>query len=284
MSIKIVTDSASDILPNEAKEMGISVIPLTLNWDGNDYKDAIDMDHEEFFKKLESSESIPVTSQVSPMTFIESFGELLKDNDKLIMIALSSKLSGTYQSACIAAEEYPGKVFVIDSLSATVGQRLLVIKAINYLKEGLSIEETVNNLKEDRYRIRIIAKLDTLKYLKKGGRISATAAFAGEMLSIKPVITVTDGAIALVGKARGSKNADNLLRKTIAEVGGVDFSNPCALVYSGLSDDQLQQYIEGSRDIWQDKIDKFSISTIGAVIGTHIGPGAIGAAFFENIR
>ncbi len=282
MSIKIVTDSASDLLPHEAEGLGVTMIPLTLNWDGNEYRDAVDMDHKVFFHRLETSDSLPKTSQVSPAAFTDVFEELLKDCDELIVITISSKLSGTCQSAVIAADSFEGRVHVVDSLSATVGERLLIQKAISYCAEGLTSTEIVERLGQDRKRIRVIARLDTLKYLKKGGRIPPAVAIAGEALSVKPVITIEDGLIAVMGKARGSKNANNLLRKMVSDCGGIDFSAPCCLVHSGISGEQLKQYIDDSTDIWKDKLSMLPIATIGAVIGTHIGPGAIGVAFFEN--
>lgn len=282
MSIKIVTDSASDILPDEAAKLGIHVVPLTLNWDGEEYQDAIDMNHEEFFNKLTSTDSIPTTSQVSPAKFEDIFRVLTENGDTVIMITLSSKLSGTCQSAHIAAEEFEGKVFVVDSLSATIGERLVVLAALDYCRAGMPAEEIVEKLNEDVKRIRVLAMLDTLEYLKKGGRISTAVALAGGLLSIKPVITIEDGVISLIGKARGSKNGNNLLRKFVLETGGIDFNRPVYLVYSGLENTLLKQYINDSSDMWAGKTDKLPETTIGAVIGTHIGPGAIGIAFFED--
>lgn len=281
MGIKIVTDSASDITPDEAAKMGISIVPLTLNWDGNEYRDSVDIGHKEFFSKLEKSDTVPTTSQVSPEEFERVFEKLTFHGDKVIVITISSALSGTYQSANIAAAEFEGNVFVVDSLSATVGQRLLVQTAIKYTERKMSPEEIVLRLNKDRTDIRVLAKIDTLEYLKKGGRISSAVAFAGGMLSIKPVITIDkEGAISLIGKARGSKNGNNLLRKFVEESGGIDFSKPYALVYSGVSDEQLNTYIDDSKDMWEGKTETLPVSTIGPVIGTHIGPGAIGIAFY----
>lgn len=282
MAIHIVTDSAADLLPSEARALGIRVIPLRVNFNGTEYADAVELSHTEFFEKLIESDTLPTTSQVSPAAFEEVFRELTANGDTVIALTLSSKLSGTYQSACIAAEEYAGKVFVVDSLSATVGQRILLLNGLDYLRAGLSAETIVEKLNADKEKICVLALLDTLEYLKKGGRISATTAFAGGLLNIKPVITVEDGSVALVGKARGSKNGNNLLRKLIEDVGGIDYARPYCLVYSGLSDAMLKKYIEDSADLWQDHTRELPVATIGAVIGTHIGPGAIGIAFYKK--
>ncbi|MCQ2496187.1 MAG: DegV family protein [Lachnospiraceae bacterium] len=282
MAIRIVTDSASDYTPEEGKKLGITIIPMTLLWDGVEYRDAVDMNNDQFFDRLVNSSTIPTTSQVSPVAFESVYEELTANGDQLIVITISSKLSGTCQSAMIAAEDYEGKVFVVDSLNATVGEHVLIETAMEYIEQGLGIEEIVAKLEYDRTRIRLLASLDTMEFLKKGGRISAAVAFAGGLLSIKPVITIEDGAIMLLGKARGSKNANNLLRKYVEEMGGIDFRRPFRLIYSGNSDELLQQYIENSKDMWESKVEELPIMRLGAVIGTHIGPGAVGVAFYES--
>lgn len=282
MAIKIITDSASDILQTEAQAMGITVVPLTYRWDGVEYLDSIDMDHKEFFEKLVNSDTLPKTSQVTPAGFEAAIKKVVEAGDEALVITVSSKLSGTYQSAVIAASEFEGKAVAVDSLSGTVGQRVLVQMALNYVAEGLDMNTIVEKLLEDRNHVKILAKVDTLEYLKKGGRVSAAVAFAGGLLSIKPVLTVVDGSIVVIGKARGSKNANNLLRKFVEESNGIDFNQPFYLVYSGASDENLQQYIQDSKDLYEGQTDNLPITTIGTVIGTHVGPGAIGIAFYEK--
>lgn len=282
MAIRFVTDSASDILPSEARALGLRVVPLTVSFDGVEYADTVDLTPTEFYNKLVESDALPTTSQVTPAAFAAAFEEATANGDEVIAVVLSSKLSGTYQSACIAAEDFPGKVHVVDSLSATIGQRMLILEGLELARQGLSAESIVEKLNESRSQLRILALLDTLEYLKKGGRISAATAFAGGVLSIKPVITVNEGAVELIGKARGSKNGNNLLRKLIADCGGVDFDRPYGLVYSGFSDVMLKKYIEDSSDLWQNDSRELPIHSIGCVIGTHVGPGAIGVAFFEK--
>ncbi|MDO4487959.1 MAG: DegV family protein [Eubacteriales bacterium] len=282
MAIHIVTDSAADFHPSEAAALGISLVPLTVTFDGKEYKDAVELSHKEFFEKLIETDALPTTSQATPHQFETVYSELTANGDSVVVVTISSKLSGTYQSACIAAQDYEGKVFVVDSLSATVGERILIQTALDYVKSGMCAEEIAARLTEDREKVCVMALLDTLEYLKKGGRISSAVAFAGGILSIKPVIRVEEGAVVLAGKARGSKNGNNLLRKLIEEVGGIDFSRHLCIVYSGLNDDMLQKYIEDSEDLWNGQIDNLPIATIGAVIGTHIGPGAVGIAFFRK--
>ena len=282
MAIRFVTDSASDITLAEAKELGVRLVPLTVSFGSEEYADGLELSHRGFFEKLIESDVMPTTSQVSPAAFSEVFAELTANGDELVVITLSSKLSGTYQSACIAAEDFPGRVHVVDSLSATMGERLLVLEGLRLVSGGMSAAETAKTLEAYRSQICVLGMLDTMEYLKKGGRISSATAFAGELLAIKPVVTIDDGEVRLIGKARGSKNGNNLLRKLVGEKGGVDFSRPFTLAYSGLSDAMLKKYIDDSRDLWQSAADALPISTIGCVIGAHLGPGAVGVAFFAK--
>ena len=282
MAIRFVTDSASDITLAEAKELGVRLVPLTVSFGGVEYADGLELSHRGFFEKLIESDAMPTTSQVSPSAFSEVFTELTANGDELVVITLSSKLSGTYQSACIAAEDFPGRVHVVDSLSATMGERLLVLEGLRLARAGVCAEETAKTLEAYRSQICVLGMLDTLEYLKKGGRISTATAFAGEMLAIKPVITLDNGEVKLIGKARGSKNGNNLLRKLIAEKGGADVSRPFTLAYSGLSDAMLKKYIADSSDLWPGEESSLPVSTIGCVIGAHLGPGAIGLAFFAK--
>ena len=197
------------------------------------------------------------------------------------MITISSKLSGTYQSAMIAADGC-SSVYVVDSENASVGCGILVGLALRYLRVGMTASAIAEKLQEDKKKIVVIALLDTLEYLKRGGRISKAAAFAGGLLNIKPVISIADGEIQLLGKARGSKMGNNLLVQQIQKVGGIDFTKPVLLGYTGLSDVLLQKYIEDSSYLWSAFLDAVRYVSIGSVIGAHAGPGAIAVAFFRK--
>lgn len=282
MAVKFVIDSASDILPTEAEKLGIIRLPLTVSFGGEEFRDGVDLSHREFYEKLVESDALPTTSQLPPAKFDEVFKRVTEGGDEVVAVTLSGKLSGTYQSAVIAAEGYKGKVFVVDSENVSLGERILILRGLELLKEGLSAGEIAQRLDEEKKEIRVLALLDTLEYLKKGGRISATVAFAGGLLSIKPVVAVENGEVALVGKARGSKNGHNLLRELVEKCGGVNFEKPCYLAYSGLSDELIRKYAEDSADLWEKYSDNLPISTVGSAIGTHVGPGAIAVAFFEK--
>ena len=282
MSVRLIIDSASDISNAEAQKLGICMIPMLINIADEEFLDGVELSPKQFYEKLVESDALPKTSQINEYRFSEVFERELKSYDELIVISISSKLSGTYASAVRAAEKFNGKVFVVDSLSATVGERLLAQHALHLLKEGKSAKETVDVLNVVKKNLRIMAMVGTLEYLKKGGRISSAVAFAGELLSIKPVIAVVEGEVKLVGKAMGSKKANNLLNKLVQESGGIDFSMPFGAIYSGLNDALLQKYIADSAALWKNHADNVPIYPVGGTIGTHVGPGAIGVAFFKN--
>ena len=281
MSVKFVIDSASDILPQEAAALGITVLPLTVIFNGSTYRDAVDLSHREFFEKLASSKELPTTSQLPPADFADCFEALVAEGHDVVVITVSSKLSGTCQSATIAAADFPGRVFVVDSLSAAIGQRILLLRGLQLAEQDLSAREIAEILDQEKTRIRVMAVIDTLEYLKKGGRISAATALAGTVLSMKPAIEISDGLVAMAGKARGSRQANALLRQLMDKYGGANPDAPYALVYSGLNDDHLQKFIAEQSDLWQAG-DDLPIHSLGCVIGTHVGPGAYGIAFFEK--
>lgn len=279
MKTRIIIDSTMDLSP-ELKSK-VSIVPLTVHFGDEEYIDGVTIDHKAFYEKLVETDVHPSTSQATPDAFIKEFEKAKAAGESAVVITLSSKLSGTYQSAQIAAEDYEN-VFLVDSGSVTIGGGILVEYALRLLNEGLEAKEIAEKLEEAKERIIIIALVDTLEYLKKGGRISKSVAFAGAVLNIKPVLAVEDGEITILGKARGSKMGNNLLVQEIEKSGGVDFGMPVLLGYSGLSDALLLKYIEDSKSLWEGGLDEIHYTSIGSVIGTHAGPGAIAAAFFKK--
>ncbi len=280
--IKIIVDSASDVEQDEADELGISLIPMKVRFGDEEYSDGINLTHKEFFEKLIESAELPQTSQINEYSWEERFKELTADGSEVIAITISSRLSGTYSSAVKAAKKFGGKIYVIDSMEACIGERILLQYAIRLVKEGRSATEIFKELNEKKSKIQLLAVLDTLKYLRKGGRISSVAAIAGEMLSIKPVVSVVKGEVKLVGKAIGSKKSNNLLNQLVEKCGGIDFDMPYVLGFSGLSDDYLQKYLNDSERLWKGKAEFIPFYMIGSTIGTHVGPNAIAVAFFAK--
>lgn len=278
MPIRIITDSASDIPAPHRPE--ISVLAMTITFGGSCFRDGVDMTQHQFYERLIEEDTLPITSQVSPGEFSAAFGAAVEAGETVLAITLSQKLSGTWQSACLAAQDYPGKVFVVDSGNATIGEMILVERAVELMDQGISAAEIAKILDDEKRSIRLIALLDTLEYLKRGGRISPMTAMVGGVLGIKPVVTVREGEVIVLGKARGSKNGNSLLIQEIEKTAGIDFSRPYSLGYTGLSDALLQKYISDSSDLWKGHTDHLPIHIVGGTIGTHVGPGAIAAAFF----
>lgn len=278
MSVRIVVDSTTDLAPQATER--VTVVPLTIHFGEKQYVSGVDIDARKFYEMLVEGDVLPTTSQPTPYAFTQVFQQAVDAGDTVVCLTVSSKLSGTYQSAHIAAADFPGKVFVVDSLTVTIGCGILAEYALSLADRGMDAEEIAWKLMQKREKVRLLALLDTLEYLKKGGRISSAVAFAGGLLNIKPVIAVADGEVKMLGKARGSKQGNNLLVQEIAKAGGVDFKKPLLLGYTGLSDALLQKYITDSAALWQGKVEKLPVSIVGSVVGTHAGPGAVAVAFF----
>lgn len=278
MKTRIIVDSSADLMQKEKER--VTIVPLTISFEGTEYQDGVTIDHKTFYEKLIESDVLPTTSQVTPHAFEEKFREVAEAGESAVVITVSSKLSGTYQSAMIAAEEFEN-IYVVDGDSAAIGGGILTEYALQLVDEGLEAKEIAEKLEEVKEKVVVIALVDTLEYLKKGGRISSTAAFAGTVLNIKPVICLVNGVINVLGKARGSKQGNNLLVQEINKAGGVDFSKPVLLGYTGITDALLQKYIQDSKYIWEGNLDEVRYTTVGSAIGTHIGPGAIAVSFFK---
>lgn len=278
MKTRIIVDSTSDLLPQIRER--VHVVPLTVHFGDAEYIDGVTIDHKTFYEKLIETDVLPTTSQATPAAFAEEYEKTQAAGEEAVVITLSSKLSGTYQSAVIAADDYEN-ICVVDSGSGAIGGGILVELALRYLDAGMSAREIAAKLEKDKENIVIVALVDTLDYLKMGGRVSKTVAFAGTLLNIKPVLSVIHGDIHMLGKARGSKQGNNLLVQEIEKAGGVDFTKPVLLGYTGLSDAMLLKYIEDSKHIWEKGLESVRYTTIGSVIGTHAGPGAVAVAFFK---
>ena len=281
MAVKFIIDSASDVLPAEARKLGVTVLPMRIVFGSEEYADGVTLNHRQFYEKLAQSDTMPTTCQSPPAEFADAFAEATADGSSVIVLPISSGLSGTYQSALIAAADFEN-VHVIDTLTVCIGQRILTQYGVRLAAEGLSAEEIVAALEEQKHKVRVFGVLDTLEYLKKGGRISAATALAGSLLSIKPAVSVDDGLVQMAGKARGNKQGNHLLCQLIDKAGGIDFSKPYCLAYTGLSDQLLQKYIADSAERWPESADRLPICTIGCTIGTHVGPGAIAVSFFSK--
>ena len=270
--IKIITDSTSDIDVTYAKELNIDIVPLKVIIDGKEYKDRVDLQPDQFYSLLEKSEVLPTTSQPSPQEFLNYYEEAKEKGDSVIVMTLSGTISGTYQSANIAKDlaEYEN-IYVIDSLNATQALRLLVLKAVALREEGKDAETIFNELQAYKERVRIVAFVDTLEYLCKGGRMSKTVAAAGTLLKVKPIIGLRDGKLEMFSKARGAVKATAKIIELIHEDGEIDFKEPICIGYTG-NDECLEKFEQALRDEF--KFEDVLHGFVGPVIGTHAGPGA----------
>lgn len=278
--MKILTDSTSDYTREEAKELDIDIVPLKVIIEGKEYKDRIDIQAEDFYKKLVDSEELPTTSQPSPQDFLNDIEDAKANHEPILMILLSSVLSGTYQSACIAKEisEYED-VYIIDSQTTILGLRLLVDKAIELRDEGKSIKEIVDIIEKMKEKVRIFAVVDTLEYFYKGGRLSKTTAMAGTFLKLKPVVGLRTGDLGVFSKARGLTKATKEVISLIHDNNDIDLSENVYYGYTG-EDKGMDKFIEAIDEEYH--IGECQCKIVGPVIGTHVGPGAKAIAYFCN--
>ena len=279
MNVKIIIDSTTDMPPAPRRKCGI--VPLSLRFGDTEYIDGVTITHQQFYEKLVETDVLPRTSQASPVAFAKAYKEVAQSGCQAVVLTVSETFSGTYQSAMIAAQDYED-VIVVDTGSVAIGAGILAEYALSLAQEGLDARTIALRLEEAKQKIRIVALVDTLEYLKKGGRISSAAAFAGGLLNLKPVLSVEHGEIKVLGKARGSRQGNNLLVSEIDKAGGVNFDMPVLLGYTGLSDALLQKYIRDSEALWAHSKTALSQTIIGSVIGTHVGPGAVAVAFFAR--
>ncbi len=282
MAVRIITDSASDISQELAKKWDVTVIPLKVRFGEEEYLDGVTLSGHDFYKKLVETDEIPKTSQISPYEYAQYFEEADKAGDELIYFCLSAGVSGSYQSACIAAADFSDNIHVIDTKQFCISEYIIVQRAVELRDMGMNAKEITETIKKEMKKAHVIAIFDTLEYLKLGGRLSSAAAFAGTLLKIKPVITIDEGVVKVIGKARGSKNSHNMLMEFVNTHGGINYDMPACLAYSGFSDEVLKKYVEDSKALYEGHEDKLQYAVVGATIGTYAGPGAIALAYFEK--
>ena len=278
MAVRIIIDSTANF--RKDYENKLKTVPLTVNFGTESYADGIEIDNDTFYKKLTTGDVMPTTSQPTPAAFEQAFKEVTDAGDEAVVITISSKLSGTFQSATIAAEEFAGKVFVVDGHTVAIGTGALAEYAVNLAENGKSAAEIYEILEKEKEDIRVFAVLDTLEYLKKGGRISAAVAFAGGLLNFKPVIAIADGVVQSLTKGRGNKQANNLMNQEVEKSGGIDFTKPFVIGYTGSDSTLMQEYIKDNLDMWGGDASKINTAQLGSVVGTHAGPGAVAVGYF----
>ena len=276
MSVRIITDSTVDL--SAKARARIHAVPLSVRFGETEYQDGVTITPEHFYEMLVSSQELPTTSQPTPAAFEDAFREAAEAGDEVVCITIASKLSGTYQSATIASEEFPGKVFVVDSRTAAIGAGVLAEYALELADQGMTGEEILQELIRKRKQIRLYFMVDTLEYLKKGGRLSSTVALVGGLLNIKPILHLDEtGEIKMLSTARGLKKAFATLTELSEKEGGPDRNKPILLGHTGSSAENLEKYLQESQGLWAPDSEK---TIVCSAIGVHVGPGAVAAAFF----
>ena len=276
MSVRIIVDSTCDLTPDLRERVGVA--HLTVHFGQTEYVDGIDLTGHDFYEKLAASKDLPYTSQATPFAFGELFEEAVTAGDEVVCVTVSAGLSGTCQSARIAAMDYPGKVFVVDSRNIAISSAILVEYALELAGKGKSAQAIAEELGAVSGKVRLLAVVDTLEYLQRGGRVSKTVAIAGGLLAIKPLIGIVDGKVAMLGKARGNKAANRLMNQE-AEKLGIDWTKPVMLGYTGLDDSLLNKYLAECPSFWPEGTRAMLVS---GVVGAHAGPGAVAVAFFAK--
>jgi DegV family protein with EDD domain len=280
MSIRIVVDSTSDVTEDVIIENNLKMVPLTVNFENESYLDKVELSMPEFFKKLETAETLPTTSQVSPGTFVDVFDEILSEGDQVLGIFLASEFSGTYDSAQIAKNMIgSSNIRIIDSKSVCLGAFALILKAIELIKQGIDINEIVDELEKSKKNIVAVAGLDTLKYLEKGGRLSKGQSIVGSILNIKPIIEIRDGKLSVIDKIRGRNKMVKWFDQWI-EKNCFDLSDKTVLLFHGQNYVQLKELRESIEKKYN--IKNIIEQEVGCVIGTHTGPNALGIGFLNE--
>jgi len=277
MAVRVVTDSACDLLPETCEALGIEVVPLTIRFGDREYVDRKELTADEFWRQLESSSVLPETAAPSVGAFEEAFRRLHDEGaDGIICINLSAHLSATMQSAQVAAKALDGlcPIEIVDSATASMGIGILALYAARRSSEGADLATITREVTDRRDRETLFASLDTLEYLRKGGRIGGAQAMLGSMLSIKPIITVIDGAVEQAGKVRTRSKALRFMVDRIPE-GRVE---SVCVMHSGAAD--IDEFLE----LVQPKCPgaEIVVGRLGPVVGVHVGPRAIGLAWIER--
>ena len=276
--VKIVTDSLSDISPEWAKELGITVVPLNVHFGNEVYKDAVELPPEEFYKKLVSGGAHPTTSAPPPGVFVELFTNLAKETKEIIAIMASDKISAVHESAVQgkALVKADCRIEVINTRWLIGAIAILVIKAVEAAKSGANLDTISEMVKKDMPKLHAIMVFDTLEYLKKGGRIGRAQALLGSLLKVHPIITLKDGEVHPFGRARNRAQAVDTLVNSVKAFPKIEMM----VVEHATTPDELEALIERLSEIVPR--ERIYRSRVGSVIGTHTGPHVLSVCFLEG--
>jgi len=277
MTVKIVTDSLSDITDDLAQELGVTVVPLYVRFGEEVFRDRVEITTDEFYYKLVHGDTFPTTTQPPPGDFIDVYKKLARETDEILVITVSGKLSGTYQSAAQAKDMIEGKcrIEVIDALSVAMGFGLIVIAAAKAAKAGAKLDELADLVRKAMPRSHLIAYFDTLKYLAKGGRIGKAQGLLGAMLSIKPILTTKEGEMAPLTRVRSLAAGMDYLYNSAAGTSRIE----AIAVEHATTPDEADKLVERLNSVFPK--ERIYRSTISPVVGTYAGPNAIALTILE---
>ena len=277
MTVKIITDTLSDITGELAKELDLIVVPLYVRFGEEIFRDRVEINSEEFYRRLVYEDILPSTTQPTPHDFITVYEELAKETDEILVIVVSSKLSGTYQSATQAKDMIKSKcrINIVDSLTVAMGMGLIVIAAVNAVKNGASLDEATQFTQKAVSRSHLVAYFDTLKYLAKGGRIGKAQGLLGSMLSVKPILTVKDGEMSPLTRVRSLSGGFDYLYNLVANAGKIE----SLAVEHATTPGDADKLVERFSPIFPK--DNIYRSIISPVIGTYAGPNALAVSYLE---
>ena len=279
MAVKLIIDAGSDLTVAQAKELDVTLIPMSVRFGSKEYLSGVDITNEEFYNRLTTEKELPTTSQPTPYAFEEVYQQVVDAGDEAVVLCVSSALSGTYQSACIAADGLEDRIFVVDTRAVSVAEKILLDYAISLRNHGANAQAIAAELEKKKEDVCVFGAVETLEYLIKGGRLSKTAGAVGSVLGIRPVLHLVDGALEVAGKARGAKAAITMTHQFISDV-GIDFTMPCGLGYTGNDPKVLSPFLEAQNASWSGQ--DIPVYNVGSTVGTHTGPGLFLVAFFKK--
>lgn len=278
MAVKLIIDAGCDLDADQARKLDVILIPMTIRFGVEEYRAGIDISNSDFYNKLENSRDLPTTSQPTPYEFECAYQQVTDCADEAVVLCVSSALSGTFQSATIAADGYDN-VYVVDTQAVSIAQKILLDYAVSLREHNLSAKDIAAQLEMKKKDVCIYGAVDTLEYLIKGGRLSMAAGAVGSVLGIRPILHLRDGTLEVAGKARGAKAAITMTHSLINKI-GVDFSMPCGAGYTGNDPQAIVTFLESPNSQWTGF--DIPVYQVGSTVGTHAGPGLFLVAFFRK--
>lgn len=279
MAVRLITDTGCDLDQAQADALGVILIPMTIRFGTEEFRAGVDISNETFYKRLAAASELPTTSQPTPYDFEAAFQKIKDRGDQAVVLCVSSSLSGTYQSAMIAADDFSDCIYVVDTKAVTVAQRILLEYALSLKNHGASAREIAEQIEQKKSDICAFGAVDTLEYLIKGGRLSKAAGAVGSVLGIRPILSLSEGALLVAGKARGAKGAITLAHELVSKI-DIDFSMPAGIGYTGNDPNVIDPYMAAPGNVWKDH--KIPVYNVGCTVGTHTGPGLFLTAFFKK--